>query len=217
MILYFLLFNILLRYPYILAALVIAYLLRDRIPSPSAYFRRQKAFNRLRQSVAVNPHDSTARRDLGLVLLDKGMPREALANFLEALKKEPGSAEINHFTGLSFLRSGEPGKAAEYLRKAAELEHRLRYGEPHLYLGEAYLTMNRPEEALKSIETFLSINSTSIEGLYNYARALSALGRKDDAKKAALDGIRCHRGNPGFRRRRDWPWYVKLKAMRRGL
>lgn len=215
--LYFFLFNILLRHPYILVVVVLVYILRDRIPSPSNYFRRQREFNRLRRSVSVNPYDSTARRDLGLVLLDKGMPREALDQFLEALKKDPGSAEINHFTGLSYLRSGSPDKAVEHLKKAAEIEPRHRYGESHLYLGEAYLALNRPEDALESVKTYLSINNTSIEGSYAYARTLSALGRKEEARKAVEDGIRNHKGNPSFRRRRDWRWYVKLKALRRGL
>jgi tetratricopeptide (TPR) repeat protein len=217
MILYFVLFNILLRHPYILVAVVLFYIFRDRIPSPSGYFKRQRAFARLRQSVSVNPHDSTARRDLGLVLLDKNMPKEALTNFLEALKKEDSSAEINHFTGLSYLRSGNPEKAAEHLRKAATIEPRLRYGESHLYLGEAYLAMNRPEDALESLKTFLSINSSSIEGLYSYARALNALGRKEEARKAVEEGVRYHKANPSFRRRRDWRWYVKLKGLRRGM
>ncbi len=214
--LYFFLFNILLRHPYILVIAILIYIFRDRIPNPSDYFRRQREFNRLRQSVSVNPYDVTARRDLGLVLLDKGMPKEALEQFLEALKKD-GSAEIYHFTGLSYLRSGNAEKAAEHLRKAAEMEPRLRYGESHLYLGEAYLAMNRPEDALESLKTYLSINKTSIEGLYSYARALGALGRKDEARQAIEEGIRNHKGNPSFRRRRDWPWYVKLKAFRRGL
>ena len=213
-ILYFLLFNLLFRHPYILVIAILIYVFRDRIPNPSEMFRRQKAFSRLKREVAINPYDSVARRDLGMVLLDKWRPREALDNFLEALKKEKDSAELNHFVGLAYLRCGEAASAEGYLRKAVELDPRFRYGESHLYLGEALLELKRPEEAFESLKAYLEINNTSIEGLYNYAHALHALGRKDEARKAVEDGIRYHKGNPGFRRRRDWRWYVKLKRMR---
>ena len=197
-ILYFIVFNLLLRHPYILVAAVLLYVFRDRIPNPSAWVRRSQVFSRLRRAVAVNPHDSTARRDLGMVLLDKKRPEEALANFLEALKKEPNSAEVNHFTGLAYLRSGKPVEAEKYLGRAVELEPRLKYGESWLYLGEAQIALGKHQEALESLKKHLSINNTSIEGLYQYARALNALGMKDEAKKAVEDGIRYHKGNPFF-------------------
>ena len=212
-ILYFIVFNLLLRHPYILVAAVLLYVFRDRIPNPSVWVRRSHVFSRLRRAVAVNPHDSTARRDLGMVLLDKKRPQEALTNFLEALKKEPNSAEVNHFTGLAYLRSGKPDEAGKYLGRAAELEPRLKYGESWLYLGEAQIALGKHQEALESLKKHLSINNTSIEGLYQYARALNALGMKDEAKKTVEDGIRYHKGNPSFRRRRDWRAYVKLKGL----
>jgi tetratricopeptide (TPR) repeat protein len=95
-----------------------------------------------------------------------------------------------------------------------ELEPRLKYGESWLYLGEAEIALGKHQDALESLKKHLSINNTSIEGLYQYARALNALGMKDEAKKAIADGIRYHKGNPSFRRRRDWRSYVKLKHFR---
>ena len=213
-ILYFILVNILFRHPYILVILVLLYVFRDRIPNPSDWVRRSQTYSRLKRTVEVNPYDSTARRDLGMVLLEKKMPQDALAHFLEALKKEPDSAEVNHFAGLAYLRSGNAGEAEKRLKKASELEPRLRYGESWLYLGEAEIALGKFDSALESLKKHLSINNTSIEGLYQYARALNALGKKDEARKAIEDGIRYHKGNPSFRRRRDWRSYVKLKHFR---
>jgi tetratricopeptide (TPR) repeat protein len=214
--LYFFVFNILIRHPYLLLIVVLVYIFRDRIPNPSIYLRRAKEFSRLKYEVNVNPYDSTARRDLGMVLLEKKRPKEALDNLLEALKKDD-SAEINHLAGVAYLHSGNPENAAEHLKKAVSLDPRFRYGETYFYLGEALLALGRPEEALGYLKTGLSINNTSIEGIYQYARALSALGRKDEARKAAEEGIGYHKANPGFRRRSDWRSYVKLKNLKRGL
>lgn len=213
----FFLFSILLRHPYILVAVVLIYIFRERIPDPTAWFRRRKNFKRLTHEVSINPHDSTARRDLGMVLLEKGQPKEALDNFLEALKKDADFGEVNHFTGLAYLRAGDAAKAVGYLQKAIKIDPKLRYGESYLYLGEALTTLGKPEEALDALKTYLSINNTSIEGMYQYARALAALGRKEEAKQAIEDGIKYHKHNPGFRRRRDWRSNVKLKALRRRM
>ncbi len=216
-ILAFILFNILLRHPYVLVIVVLVYIFRERIPSPADWVRRNRNFGRLKHEVSVNPYDSTARRDLGMVLLEKGQPKEALENFLEALKKDSEFGEVNHFTGLAYLRSGDAANAVGYLQKAIKIDPKLRYGESYLYLGDALTTLGKPEEAIDALKTYLSINNTSIEGLYQYARALTALGRKDEAKQAIEDGIRYHKNNPGFRRRRDWRSNVKLKALRRRM
>ena len=213
----FFIFRILFQYPYVLAIVVLAYIFRDRIPDPSAWFQRRKNYKRLMYEVNVNPYDSTARRDLGMVLLEKHQPKEALGNFLEALKKDADFGEVNHFTGLAYLRSGDAANAVGYLQRAIKLDPKLRYGESYLYLGEALTNLGKPEEALDALKIFLSINNTSIEGMYQYARALAALGRKDEAKQAIEDGIKYHKNNPGFRRRRDWRSNVKLKALRRRM
>ncbi|MBI5190502.1 MAG: tetratricopeptide repeat protein [Nitrospirae bacterium] len=214
---YFFIFRILLQYPYLLAALVLAYVLRDRIPSPSEYFRRRKAFARLNRDVELNPYNSEARRDLGMIYLAKGMPKEALEHFREALKKEADSAEINHFVGLSLLRTGKPDEAVVYLEKSIQIDPKLKYGESYLYLGEARFATGKTEAALENLKTFLARYNSSIEGLYYYATALNTLGRKEEARKAAEDGIRYHKANPSFRRKRDWRWNVKLKRMKRTL
>ncbi|HEX9859958.1 MAG TPA: tetratricopeptide repeat protein [Nitrospirota bacterium] len=217
MIAYYFLFSILFRYPYIFLAVVIAYILRDRIPNPADLFRRKKKIAQLNSMVSVNPYDSTARRDLGMLLLDAGRPGEARDNLIEAYRKDGGSAEINHLLGLAMLRTGQAEKAAGYLARAIEVEPRFRYGESYLYMGEAHLELGRPEDAVKTLNDFLAINNSSIEGKYFMAKALSLLGMKEEALKAAEEGIRFHRGNPSFRRRRDWRWNVKLKALRRRL
>lgn len=217
MLMYFLLFRVLFQYPYIVIPVIAVIVLRDRIPNPADLFRRRRKITALTTQVRVNPHDSTARRDLGMLLLDAGRPSEARENLAVAYNKDPDSAEINHLLGLSLLRSGQADNAAGHLKKAIEVAPRFRYGESHLYLGEAMMELDRPQDALKSLEEFIGINNTSIEGKYFVARALSALGRKDDALKAASEGIAFHKGNPSFRRRRDWRWYVRLKALRRRL
>ena len=47
-----------------------------------ALIEGEGVFSRLKYEVNVNPYDSTARRDLGMVLLEKKRPKEALDNLL---------------------------------------------------------------------------------------------------------------------------------------
>lgn len=213
----FFLFRILFAYPYVFIALIALYILRDRIPNPADLFRRKRKIAQLTRMVEVNPYDSTARRNLGMLLLDEGKPADAATHLAEAYKKELDSAEVNHLMGIALLQSGKPGEAVPYLEKVIAVEPRFRYGESHLYLAEAQLALGKREDALASLERFMGINSTSIEGKYFLAKTLHALGRKQEARTAADEGIRFHKGNPSFRRRRDWRWDVKLKAIRRAM
>ncbi len=214
---YFFIFGFLFRYPYIVLILILLYVFRDRIPNPADLFRRKRRIARLYRHLEVNPHDLTARRDLGMALLDSGRPADAREVLREANKKDGDSVEINHLLGLALLRSGSAGEATGYLKAAVEKEPRFRYGESHLYLAEAHLAEGRPDESLKSVREYLAINSTSIEGQYCLAKTLAALGDKKGAAQATADGIKYHKGNPSFRRRRDWRWYVRLKGVKRGL
>jgi len=214
---YFLIFDLFLRYPYIVVAIVLIYVFRDRIPNPADLFRRKKKITSLFTQLGVNPSDLTARRDLGMLLLESGRPAEAREVLAEAYKKDPDSVEINHLLGLALLRSGKNGESVEHLNKAVEMESRFRYGESHLYLGEALLAQGNIQDALKSLREYMSINQTSIEGLYFLAKALAAAGDKKAAADAVAEGIRYHKGNPSFRRRKDWRWYVRLKSVRKGL
>jgi len=216
-ILFFIIYDIILRHPYIVIPIILLIIFRDRIPNPAEFFRKSKRKKALMYAVEVNPYDSTSRRDLGMILLDSGRPGEALEVLRPAHDKDASSAEINHLMGQALLRSGKPAEAIDYLKKAIEIDPRFRYGESHLYLGEALIEMKDPDGALKSLETYLGINHSSIEGLYQYARVLGALGDKQKAKETAENAIKTHKANPRFRRRRDWRWYVRLKSLRRSL
>ena len=217
MILYFLVFELLLRYPYVFVPLILLYVFRDRIPNPADFFRRRNKISRLHTHLDVNPYDLTARRDLGMLLLDARKPAEARDVLEEAYRKDGDSVEINHLLGLSLIRSGKPADAVGHLKSAVEKEPRFRYGESHLYLGEALLGAGKPEDALGSLKEYMSINSTSIEGLYFLGKTFATLGDKEAAAAAVRDGIKFHKGNPSFRRRKDWRWYVRLKSLKRGL
>jgi len=215
--LFFLIFDILLRYPYIVIPIILLIVFRDRIPNPSEFFRRGRRRRSLVHAVEVNPHDFTSRRDLGMILLDTRKPAEALEVLSPAHEKDGSSAEVNHLMGQAFLRSGKPAEAVGYLKKSIEVDPRFRYGESHLYLSEAQLALKDMDGALNSIETYLGINQTGIEGLYQYARVLDALGEKDKAKEVVQRAIKTHKSNPRFRRNRDWRWYVRLKTLKRSL
>jgi len=215
--LFFLIYDVILRHPYVVIPIILLIIFRDRIPNPSEIFRRNKRRKLLTQAVSVNPHDFTSRRDLGMILLEKRKPAEALEVLRPASEKDGSSAEINHLMGLALLRSGKPQEAVDYLKKSIETDPRFRYGESHLYLGEALLEMKDADGALRSIEAYLDINQTGIEGLYQYAKALAALGDREKAKEVLIRAIKTHKSNPRFRRNRDWRWYVRLKSLKRSL
>lgn len=215
--LYWLLFRVIWRafveYPYLVAAGVLLWVFRDRIPNPARLFRRAARIRRLEGLVALNPENADDRMELGELLVEAGRPAEAVPHLEAAARKAPESAGAHFLLGLARLRSGAAAEAVAALEVATGLDRGHRYGDGLLRLGEAQAVLGRAAEAQRALEAHLGINASSAEGLYRLAALRLRQGDPEGARRAVEELEATIRQSPRFRRRLDRPWLRRARRL----
>ncbi|MCM3746917.1 hypothetical protein M3223_06060 [Paenibacillus pasadenensis] len=206
----------------LLVILIVIYLLDRRFvgltPSVTKPIRRRNRIAALRRELDANPSNSGSRMELARLLLERKNFNIALQT-LEPLKESgvmEESAEFWDDYGTSLLYSGKPQEGEAAIEKALELNPRVKYGQPHLRL--AALKADRDKAAaLRHLETFSQIQSSSCEGYYRMGLLLKDLERSGEAKQAFEEGLRLYRMLPKYKRRQERRWALLSKMRLRSL
>ncbi|MFQ5962627.1 MAG: tetratricopeptide repeat protein [Candidatus Methylomirabilales bacterium] len=178
-------------------------------------FRHWQEIQRLRKTVAVNPHNVAAQTDLGRELALAGKLREALEHLRAAEPRSADSAETLYFLGYSLLALGDWDQGSDYVQRALDIDPKFRYGEPYLRLGDYHFERRRFAEALPYYENFRSIHASSAEGLYKMGLCYYEMGRFSEAREALTTAIEAFRTGPRYKRREDRPWFRRARRLLR--
>lgn len=178
---------------------------------------RWQTIRELRHTVRVNPHDAPARSDLGRLLVEAGRPRAALPHLEAAAARMPEIPETLYYLGAARLGAGDVEGGRRLIAAALARDPKLRYGEPHLCLGDDHLARGEPAGAIPHLEAFTATNASSVEGRYKLARAYLAAGAPDRAHAMLDEAIAVYRRAPAFKRREERLWRLRAGWMRRRL
>ncbi len=189
------------------------YLFGQLLRIPRAVNRRL-AIRELDRAVHMNPHDATARADLGRLLVEAGQPGRALEHLEAARARAPEVPENAYYLGAARLSLGDGAGGRPLIEEALGRDPRLGYGKPHLKLGDYFLERGQAAEALVHLERFTELHASSVEGRYKLARAYLATGQADRARAALDDAVRAYRGAPRFKRREERLWRLRAGWLR---
>ena len=127
------------------------------------------------------PRDTRWPYYLGLLLKTTGEPDQAIAAFRRALALEPGDVPALIWLSRLYIDSGKPEAAEPLLKTARERAPR---SVPVLAaVGQVALAQRRYEEAVRSLEDALSIDSRALSLHAPLAGAYRALGQSDRADR----------------------------------
>lgn len=195
--------------PWLMAGVVVFFVLRRFLPDPVVLARTWGRIRSLDAQISANPANVTARRDLALIWLERMRPRRALELLDEARKRHPDDAELLYLTGLARLRSGDAAGALEPLVKAVEIDPRVRFGEPYLVAAEALAALGKLEEAEDALDRYTDVSSSSLQGWVRLADVRRRRGDKKGAGEALNEAIATWKQVPGYRRRGELGWLLR--------
>lgn len=204
----------LLQYPWLLAGLVLFFLLRRHIPDPWVWVRTAGRIRGLRAQIDANASNATARRDLARIYLERRRSRAASRLLDEALKRDPKNAELLFLQGLARHRSGDSQGALEPVVAAVDIDPGVGFGEPYLVAGDALAALGRLEEAEDAYERYVDSNTSSIQGLLKLARVRKARRDSTGARRALGEALSTWTQLPRFRRRQELSWWVRAQVAR---
>lgn len=132
-------------------------------------------------------HAGLRQSRLAWLYLQSGAYEKALAAYQQVLKNDPGDPLIYHNIALSHRHLGAYRKAAEFSRRALDLDPR--FAKAHLTLGNALLSDNSPAEAILAYQKVLELDSNHPKVHQNLARALRKQGNTEGAIRAYQEAL----------------------------
>lgn len=197
--------------------LVVLYVLDRRyvglFPSVAAPLRRNRRLAKLRQELAANPHQTSARHEAARLLIEKKRYREAAGDLERVLAVMDDSAEAVCELGLCRLKLGAAAEGERLMLQSLAMNPRVKYGEPYLRLGEAFAASD-PDKAIGYLKQFGEVHSSSCEAYYRLGKLYKRLGRRNEAAGAFREALQLYRSLPRYKRRseRRWALLSRLQA-----
>lgn len=188
--------------------------LTGRVFGLGTLVRDWQAVRALNRTLTTNPHDLTARSELGWLLVRLGRDGDALEMLGPVVERYPELAGPRADLGLALLRSGQVEGGERHLREALALDPKLRYGEPLLRWADAILRRDDAGTAIRLLEEHRELHSSSVEGLYKLARAYLASGDASKAREALEAALAAYRTAPRFKRRTERRWWLATHMLR---
>ncbi|WP_438447947.1 tetratricopeptide repeat protein [Gorillibacterium sp. sgz5001074] len=200
----------------IVVILAIFYVLDRRFiglsPSITRPFKRNRRLSAVRRELESRPHDTRSKLEAARLLMEKKKYREALDYLEQVLPVMDDSAEVLVETGICRLKTGDTEGGEASILQGLELNPRVHYGEPYLRLGEAFKTSD-PEKAVRYLQQFREVHSSSCEAYYRLGQLYELMGRKSEAADAYAEAVRIYRGLPKYKRKseRKWALLARMK------
>ncbi|GAA4713816.1 tetratricopeptide repeat protein [Brevibacillus fulvus] len=193
----------------IILLLVILYLVDLRyvrlLPNWFRPIQLNNRLSKLKQSLKVNPHDTSAKLETARIYMEKKQYDQALT-YLEGIKETlHDSAEFLADYGISLLKTGRIAEGEEQIRLALARNPRVKYGEPFLHLSQAFAHRDTAK-ALSYLESLKQLHSSSVELFYRMGQLYLELQRKDEAKAAFREAIEVYNGLPKYKKRQERRW-----------
>lgn len=149
------------------------------------------------QAVLEDPQNVGARVALADSYLAAGQYRQALDHANQVLAAYPDNASALLIAGIAAVRLGEPEVALEpleafiVLRKdqpMAGVDSALETA--YYFLGESYVKLNRPGDAISALDAALSISPTDADALHQRGRAYQASDQPEKALEQYHQAVR---------------------------
>ncbi|GGF98404.1 tetratricopeptide repeat protein [Paenibacillus abyssi] len=196
----------------IIVLLVILYFLDRRFiglsPSLVKPLRRRSQIAKLRQQLLLNPNDITAKQDIARLLIEKKSYREA-RKWLESVGNVmEHSAEYWDDLGTVYLHTGDKARGEEAIQRAVAINPRVKYGQPYLRLAALH-SKSDADRAIRYLDEFRTIHSSSCEAYYRLGEIYKLLGRTEEAKQAFGEALLIYRSLPKYKKRQERKWAIR--------
>ncbi|RME45350.1 MAG: tetratricopeptide repeat protein [Caldilineae bacterium] len=151
----------------------------------------------LEQAIRDDPQNPDARVALAEYYLTKGMYPDAIEQANQVLNAYPDNQGAMLVAGVAAVRMNKPEEALEPLEKFVALRKDgpmantdTALETAYYFLGESYMALDRPQDAIPVLEGALVINRTDADALYLLGQAYQATGRPEDALQQYQKAVR---------------------------
>jgi tetratricopeptide (TPR) repeat protein len=189
-----------------LLLLFVFYYLRSELANLGAGFRSRQQFHRMLEASTVNPHDSDAQYQLGLIYQQRRQSTEAIRRFNNAVAIDPSEADAHFQLGRIALEQGRLNDAMEHFQTVYSQDDQHSSSEILRELGALYVAAGQYKDALNQLEVYVERRPYDPEGLYYEGFALEKSGDAARAYEMYGRAIEAARTAPRYRRKYTAKW-----------
>ena len=150
-------------------------------------------------------HKAFHYEKLGQIYLEQKKYDLAIAQFEDAIKKDPELTEARYGLAKSLHGNSQPAEAAKILEELVKIDKKYDYGNAIFGLAECYRLSGQEDKALEAYEAV--INSFHFfKAYYHYARLLDQRGKKKEAIDYMKSIIGSSKDLPDYKLEKEKHW-----------
>jgi lipoprotein NlpI len=180
--------------------------LRGEVGGFGHAFRQRQSFKRFLHNATINPKDSDAHVQLGLIYQQRRQEDKALDHFNRALAIDAQEIDANYEIGKIARRRGELARAIEHFGVVVEQNDKYALSEIWREIGATYLEAGMHGEAREALEKYVERRAFDSEGLYYLGKVYQALGEAEKAREMFEQTTEAVKSAPPHRRRELKQW-----------
>ncbi len=177
----------------------------------------RRSFRRYLEASTLNPRDSDAHYQLGLIHLQRRQLREAAERFRRAVEIDPGEIDAQLQLARIARQEGRWEDSIQHLEAVLARDPQHAAFEAWREAGAVYLSTGAFEHARSVLERFVEKRPYDPEGLHRLGIAYKALKEKEKARGLFERCIEAARTAPDHRQREVRPWRRESEKELRGL
>lgn len=209
-----LLFTRLIGSPFILLMLFL--LLRGYFSGIVSNQRARAAFKQNLEAATINPRDSSAHYQLGLIHQQRGELDEARERFQRAIDIDPDELDAHFQLGRIARSQNRLAEAIGHFEQVVQRDQSHAQNEIWREIGATYLSAGQFSDARDTLERFLDRRTNDPEGLYLIGRAYAGLGDQQEANSSMQACIDAVKTAPAYKYRTDKRWLNEAQQFLKG-
>ncbi|MGI8786123.1 MAG: tetratricopeptide repeat protein [Acidobacteriota bacterium] len=145
--------------------------------------RRELSFGDHLRTLTINPRDSDAHYQIGLLHLGRRRFDQAAEAFKRAVEMDPEDPDYAYSLGVVLLEQGRPRDAFDAFEKVYYKKPDYGFGDIKREIGKTYFLLDMLDEAEKFLLEFLEEREPDAEGRYWLARVYAKRGDLEQARR----------------------------------
>jgi tetratricopeptide (TPR) repeat protein len=209
-----LLFTRIIGSPFIL--LMLFFLLRGYFTGIVGTQRARAAFKQNLEAATINPRDSSAHYNLGLIHQQRGELDEARERFQRAIDIDPDELDAHYQLGRIARAQNRLAEAIGHFEQVVQRDQSHAQQEIWREIGSTYIAAGQYSDARDVLEKFLDRRPNDPESLYLIGRAYAGLGDNQEAASSMQACIEAVKTAPAYKYRTEKRWLNEAQQFLKG-
>jgi len=209
-----LLFHRVIGSPFLL--LLLFFLLRGYFGGMVSTQKARAAFKHNLEAATINPRDSSAHYNLGLIHQNRGELDQARERFQRAIEIDPDEVDAHFQLGRIARTHNRLPEAIGHFEQVVQSDQYHAQNEIWREIGATYIAAGQFSDARDALQKFLDRRENDPQGLYLMGRAHAGLGDNREAASSMQACINAVKTAPAYKYRAEKRWLHEAQQFLKG-